>query len=273
MLEFETPPPISLWGSATKRGRGGDIPRIEARAARLVGDVAPYAAITGSSADPLPLCWPAVLTSGLQYAVMADPAFPHALMGIVHARQRIVRHRHISASEALSGHCLVEGHRVVRSGGEFDLVTTVQAGEETVWEGVTTVHTKGIRGSGGPKSPPPPEPERTAEVEETWDLPGDLGRRYAKIAGDRNPIHLWPVTAWPFGYSRPIIHGWWTLARALTALGDRVPAACEVEARFVGTVPLPGRPRLQAGTHGDSTWFVVRRDAPCVIGSVSPRRG
>ena len=187
--------------------------------------------------------------------------------------QRIVRHRHISASEALSGHCLVEGHRVVRSGGEFDLVTTVQAGGETVWEGVTTVHTKGIRGSGGPKSPPPPEPERTAEVEETWDLPGDLGRRYAKIAGDRNPIHLWPVTAWPFGYSRPIIHGWWTLARALTALGDRVPAACEVEARFVGTVPLPGRPRLQAGTHGDSTWFVVRRDAPCVIGSVSPRRG
>jgi hypothetical protein len=269
MLEFDTSPPISLWGSMMKRGRGGDIPRIEAHAARLETDVAAYAEITRAKADPLPICWPAVATGGLQYAVMAAPAFPHRMMGLVHARQRIVRTRHIAANEPLSAHCLVEGHRVTRSGGEFDLVTTVHARDEVVWQGVTTIHTKGIRGTGEPKATPPAEPVRRVDFDETWDLPGDLGRRYARIAGDRNPIHQWALTARLFGYSRPIMHGWWTLARALSALDDRVPAACEVEARFVGTLPLPGQAHLQAGPDGESTWFVVRRTAPCVMGRIS----
>lgn len=268
MIEFDTPPPVSLITAAFKRGRGGEIPRIEARAARIPTDAAAYAAVTASAPDPLPICWPAVATAGLQYAIMVDPLFPLPILGIVHARQRIVRHRRIAASETLSARALVEGHRVTRSGGEFDLVTTVLAGDELVWEGVTTVHTRAIRGAGGPKSLPPAEPERAVAKEETWDLPADLGRRYAKVSGDANPIHLWPVTAWLFGFKRPIIHGWWTLARALAAL--ELPDACVVEARFVGSLSLPGTARLQAGPDGDATWFVVRRDEPRLIGSVTP---
>ena len=44
-----------------------------------------------------------------------------------------------------------------------------------------------------------------------FDLPEDLGRRYGKVAGDLNPIHQRAWLAKPFGFSRHIIHGTWTL--------------------------------------------------------------
>ncbi|WP_258038084.1 MaoC/PaaZ C-terminal domain-containing protein, partial [Streptomyces sp. SM5] len=48
-----------------------------------------------------------------------------------------------------------------------------------------------------------------------WRLPGDLGRRYGAVSGDRNPIHLHPLTARLFGFPRHIAHGMWTVARCL----------------------------------------------------------
>lgn len=49
-------------------------------------------------------------------------------------------------------------------------------------------------------------------------LAEDLGRRYAQLSGDFNPIHLWPLTAKVMGFKQPIIHGMWSLARAASAV-------------------------------------------------------
>lgn len=51
-----------------------------------------------------------------------------------------------------------------------------------------------------------------------WSLASDLGRSYAKLSGDYNPIHLhrW-LSRW-FGFSRPIIHGMYSVARAQASL-------------------------------------------------------
>ena len=41
-----------------------------------------------------------------------------------------------------------------------------------------------------------------------WELPAGAGRRYARVSGDYNPIHLWALTARPFGFRAPILHGY-----------------------------------------------------------------
>ena len=66
----------------------------------------------------------------------------------------------------------------------------------------------------------PDQPDATPDLTATWSLPEDLGRRFAKVAGDRNPIHMYWWTARLFGFRRPIIHGMWTLARCMAALGN-----------------------------------------------------
>jgi acyl dehydratase len=71
-----------------------------------------------------------------------------------------------------------------------------------------------------------------------WRLAEDVGRRYAAASGDRNPIHLHPLTARLFGFPRAIAHGMWTVARCLAAHGT--PDSCHVRARFRAPVLLPG---------------------------------
>ena len=58
-----------------------------------------------------------------------------------------------------------------------------------------------------------------------WRLPADLGRRYAAVSGDHNPIHLYPLTAKAFGFPRQIAHGMWTKARCVAAMENRLPDA------------------------------------------------
>jgi acyl dehydratase len=101
--------------------------------------------------------------------------------------------------------------------------------------------------------PPPPE---TAEMTETseWRLPADLGRRYGAVSGDRNPIHLHPLTARAFGFPRTVAHGMWTFARCLA---ERDPAGELPYARadFRSPVLLPG---VVSHTADDTGRFQLR---------------
>ncbi|MBX9396182.1 hypothetical protein K4749_21935 [Streptomyces sp. TRM72054] len=114
--------------------------------------------------------------------------------------------------------------------------------------------------------PPPGGQERkplTAGAE--WRLGADIGRRYAAVSGDRNPIHLYPLTACLFGFPRPIAHGMWTVARCLAAHGT--PKAVLVRAEFRAPVPLPGTVEYAAG----GGRFALRRgDRLHVSGAVQP---
>ena len=73
-----------------------------------------------------------------------------------------------------------------------------------------------------------------------WKLPGDLGRRYAAVSGDRNPIHLYPLTAKALGFPRQIAHGMWSKARCVAAIENRLPDAVRVDVAFKKPILLPG---------------------------------
>ena len=68
----------------------------------------------------------------------------------------------------------------------------------------------------------------------------DLGRRYAAVSGDHNPIHLYPLTARALGFRRQIAHGMWTKARSIAAIENRLPDVVTVAVAFRKPVFLPG---------------------------------
>lgn len=268
LVELPEAPEVPLWKALTHRppalAVGASIPAIEVRAARVHRDPAAYAAVCGFPPGPhVPVTWPAVACRGLQMAVMTSRAFPLPIPGIVHVRQGITWTRRIGVEEAWAASCRVEGHRVVRSGGEFDLHTKVEIGGEVVWTAVTTILSRAIPGDGEkrPRSQEVPlRPDRSTR----WSLPADMGRRYAKVSGDWNPIHLHPWSARLFGFKRPIMHGWWLLARALAELDDLVPEAGRVEARFLSPVSLPGTVTFEA----EGGKFEIRGKERCVSGEL-----
>lgn len=275
ILEFDEPPGVSLATVAMKRASkhttGAPFPRIEARARRLLPNAEAYARICGfPTTDPLPVSYPDVLARGLQLAVLTHPAFPLRLLGIIHTEQTIDQRRAIHPTEALAGRAWVEGPRVARKGGEFELHTAITAAGEDVWHGVTTILSRELPGD-GVKRPHPQEPTWNATRSVVWPLPADLGRRYSAVTGDYNPIHLWPVTARMFGFKRPIAHGWWALARALAEMDTDVPAACRIHARFSSPMPMPGKLQFSAGPMAAGGHaFALRRKDVCLSGEVRP---
>jgi acyl dehydratase len=84
-------------------------------------------------------------------------------------------------------------------------------------------------------------------------VPGDIGRRYAGVSGDRNPIHLHALTARAFGFPSAIAHGMWTLARSLATLDGRLGERHNSEVEFRAPLRIPGRARLRLAGE-DGTW-------------------
>ncbi len=264
VLEFERPPSVSLWTVFRKKGRpvaaGEVLPRVEARARVLDLDPALYARTCGFAAtDPLPLTFPTVLARGLQLTVLTHEALPVRLAGVVHARQRIEQRRPIRAGEALSGQVWIDGFRPARRGGELDMHTVVHAGGDEVWHGVTTILSRELPGDGvkRPGVEDIPFPLRRST---SWQVPGDMGRRYARASGDYNPIHLHRLAARLFGFPRAIMHGWWTLARAVAEADTEIPPACVLEASFLSPLFLPGQVSFESGPLQGGTRMVVRNN-------------
>ena len=103
--------------------------------------------------------------------------------------------------------------------------------------------------------------------------PGDIGRRYAAVSGDRNPIHMHSLTAKPLGFPRAIAHGMWTKARSLAALEGALPDAFAVDVRFRRPILLPGSVSFASESDGDAIRFAVRdakRGTPHLEGRVEP---
>lgn len=138
------------------------------------------------------------------------------------------------------------------------MVTEARLSGELVWESSSGYLSRHATGAAtAPPSSPATPPELPAVAE--WRLPADLGRRYGAASGDRNPIHLHPVTARLFGFPRHIAHGMWTVARCLAetegGTGTDGPGRIRsVRADFRAPVPLPSTVTYAA----DGTAFQVR---------------
>lgn len=226
-----------------------------------------YAAVCGfPRKDTVPLPYPHLLAFGLQMAMMSDPAFPAPAIGTVHLENSITSHRPIAIGETLAVSVGVGTPLAHPKGTVYEFRTEVRSGGEVVWT-ETSAYLR--RGHGNDDASygmafPPAEPGGL-----TWQLPADLGRTYAAVSGDHNPIHLYPLTAKALGFPRQIAHGMWTKARCIAALENRLPDAVRVDVAFKTPVSLPGAVAFGVGPVDRGIAFSLsnpRTGAPHVAG-------
>ncbi len=250
--------------------RGREVPDLTLTLGEVAVDrdrLAAYDRVCGFDLrDTLPASYPHMLAFPLQLALMTDGSFPFPAIGLVHIANEIVQHRALRLSERLDLKVWATPLAPHPRGRQFSLRTEVRSGGELVWEETSTnlrrdggageEKAPAKNGRGAPANALVPVSELTPAA--TWTLPGDLGRRYAAVSGDMNPIHLHPLTARLFGFPSAIAHGMWTQARCLAALGPQLPDAFTVRAAFRKPIVLPARVTYVEEARMDGIDFGVR---------------
>jgi acyl dehydratase len=223
--------------------------------------------------DILPPLYPHFAAFGLHLSLMTDTSFPFAPMGVVHLRNKLVQHRPIGLDETFDLAVRAHDLRSHPKGRLIDITTVATIDDEDVWAETMTIFSRGKLGAGPEATVPPLEGVDAPVGPVQWKLKGDLGRRFAAISGDRNPIHLYPLTAKAFGFPTNIAHGMWTKSRALAALQNRLPKAYVVDAEFRKPVLLPSTVVFGSRLHDGVTTFGVtsaRKPGTHLLGRISP---
>ncbi|MDV6011051.1 MaoC/PaaZ C-terminal domain-containing protein [Haloechinothrix sp. LS1_15] len=222
-------------------------------------------------ADELPATYPHVLAFPLQVKLMADPTFPFPLPGLVHVANTITQHRPLRVTDRFSIRVSAGNLRPHEKGKQFDLVSEVVPDGENdpVWTGISTYLRRGGGSGSSGKRDQLTAPTPTA----LWRVPGDMGRRYAEVSGDHNPIHLYAATAKLFGFPKAIAHGMWSKAHAVSAFEGRLPDAFTVTVRFKQPVLLPSTVAFTSWQNDEGVSFELwhsRKPKPHLDGTITP---
>jgi acyl dehydratase len=216
--------------------------------------------------DTLPLPYLHMLVFPLHMALLTDSTFPYGAMGLVHLENTINRHRDVTADERFDVTVSATNLRPHAKGRMFDMVSRVSVGGELVWDEVST-YLRRSKGEEGASQGMQLDKVEGPGIE--WRLPADLGRKYGAVSGDRNPIHLYPVTAKALGFPRQIAHGMWTKARSIAAIENRLPEKVSVDVAFKKPVFLPGTVEFRTDRSADETRFALvsaKDGAPHLLG-------
>ena len=201
----------------------------------------------------LPVTYPHLHAHPLFMSLILDSRFPFAAMGLVHVRNKITALRRVHEHEPLDVACGFGDLVQTDKGYEFSILTTISTGGDVVWESASTMLAR-VGSGGGNKTREPAEAPAVAT--ETWHVPGNIGRRYGAVSGDRNPIHLYPLTAKLFGFKRQIAHGMWSKARCLAALENDLPESMfSVDVQFKLPVFIPAKVQFVRETQADGVHF------------------
>ncbi|WP_052260880.1 MaoC family dehydratase [Photobacterium gaetbulicola] len=183
----------------------------------------------GLPQDQLPLPYLFVATQPAQLLLLTHPSVSLTLLGMIHT--------HVSFHQQAP---LQIGKAYDFSLGVIECIQT-EKGMEFELEGrfaLDGVYQAGYRSRCLMRGKSPAnrkdQNESTSALEEqcpawtkleTLTLTPQTARGYAAVSGDYNPIHLHWLTAKPFGFKGPIIHGMYSVARMFAAIESPISQA------------------------------------------------
>ena len=226
--------------------------------------------------ESLPPTYLHMIAFPLQLQIMTERSFPFGVLGLVHVGNRIEHPRPVTAAETLDLRVLPQNLRDHDKGRAIDLVAEARSDGELVWRGTSTYLRRGGGSNGdggsGKKTPKKKKDQGPPTPKAIWTVPGDTGRRYAEVSGDRNPIHLHPLSAKAFGMPGAIAHGMWVKARCLAALEGTLPDRYTASVSFKAPMVLPARAAFSDWPEGAGRAFAVhdaRKGKPHVTGAIA----
>jgi hypothetical protein len=194
---------------------------------------------------------------GLSTAMMADRRFPLPLQGMVHLQHRVWHMSDVPIDRPLRFSTWAQNLAPHHAGTSVEVWAQLfdPNTDKLLWQSMALYLSKSTVLPGATR---PPRPERPAfqppVMTGQWELPKDIGRRYAAVSGDRNPIHLSNLTAKALGMPSAIAHGMYAAGRMLAGRETLAPYTWAIE--FASPMRLPSRVAVHYQQDGDRLFVV-----------------
>ncbi|MBL4630683.1 MAG: hypothetical protein JKY14_05815 [Paraglaciecola sp.] len=212
-------------------------------------------------------CYLHCLAFPLHLMLLLLPEFPLPLLGLVHVDNQIKQFRAIKKDEKLDLRSSFGELALHPKGWLFSINVEFFSGSDLVWQSTSTNFFRAKHGR-------TVEPVNSSllqdliyPINKAWDLNTNLGRRYAKVSGDYNLIHLHKWSAKLFGFKQHVIHGMWTKSTCVSILHQVNPAlfsdAFTINTTFKQPIYLPSQVNMAVelyepnGVHHEQNFKVV----------------
>jgi hypothetical protein len=236
------------------------LPRIDS------AHLARYNALLGFAANSVPLTYYYLLTQRAHLATLLSKSFPFRVAGMIHVENTLTESQPPDPLRPLRLTTTVTVLPPTSGGARHCRLTTVGDQQDATVFTCTSLYLA----KRGKRRAPTAATREAIEGKRIggWTVGGSLGRAYAKVSGDWNPIHLWRWSARLMGMHRPIIHGMHSVAAACALLEQtsarRVTA---ISAHFRAPIVLRTRPTLYVS--GDQHHYCIGLDGRKMVeGSV-----
>ena len=200
-------------------------------------DLRAYRALCGFTDNSvLPATYLHMLSFPLSLNLLIQQDFPMKAMGQVHLRNQISVLEEFDLRASISMKATIGKSELTSRGVEWDIDVLAVVDNQLVWSSTSTYLNRCKTGIAAVRQKEILPQGNT----QNWTVEADIGRRYAKVSADYNPIHLSDITAKLFGFKQAIAHGMWSKARCLAALEDRLPnSGYSVDVAFHRPLFLP----------------------------------
>lgn len=196
--------------------------------------------------DHLHPCFPLFLGIVQHIDALSSKSSPFPLMGLVHTKNEITQPAPL-ANQDITSQCYFDAIRPHARGVMVDLVIEFrqqnrlcQTTRSTYLYRRTPDRTQGLADGDSPAADT--LSNKTYNKSEHLHFQENAGRKYARISGDYNPIHLYDWSARLFGFKSVMAHGTHVLARTLSVVdkNQALPGAgFTVSNQFHRPVSLP----------------------------------
>ncbi|MCO5234005.1 MAG: hypothetical protein LC105_11490 [Chitinophagales bacterium] len=214
-----------------------------------------YCRMFGFDESTVPSPYWYVRLFGLQSLLMAHPDAPFPLPGMVHLSCEIKQFNTIYPSDRLDATC--QFGRLIQhdKGTAIEIITTLTRNDKIVWQQKNINLYLGKKGIGEAAEEKPAIDITTPDNIYPWSLATHLGLEYAKVSGDFNPIHLHTLGAKLLGFPKHLIHGWYSLSRAVAPIQSATKGIHELYVSFKKPLFLPGKVISRIQNVNDNTTF------------------
>lgn len=189
---------------------------------------------------------------GLSMAMMAERHFPLPLLGTVHLQHKVWHMSDVPIDQPVRISTWAQNLAPHHAGTTVEVWAQIfdQKTDKLLWQSMALYLSRSVKlpGVEQPERPHRPTFQPPAMTGQ-WDLPKDIGRRFAAVSGDRNPIHMSNLTAKALGMPGAIAHGMYAAGRMLG--GRETPAPYTWAIEFASPMRLPSTVAVNYRQDGD----------------------